>query len=335
MSDPKPPRYSDDQLRLAARLYYVDGLGQAEVARFTGVSQAKVSRLLALARERGVVRISVAEYDYRNQALEDQLHTLSGLETIVVIKTLPGASPEDARRAVGHFGASLLHPLIGPDSAVALSGGRTLQELVRNLPAARIPGLTVVQTMGSIDSTVAAVDALELGRAMARRWEGNFYALNSPAFVPDKSTRDAFLALPQIRSVWQRLNHASVALVGIGTLDNSIFVERGILSPEDLARLRSGGAVGELGGRFYDAEGRECDSPWRDRVVSMELDQLRAIPQVIGIVAGRDRAMALAAAIRGGLIKSLIMDEGGASALAAVLAATPAFRLSPPTPAVP
>ena len=37
-----PVRYSDEQLRLAARLYYLDGLGQTEVAKFVKVSQAKV-----------------------------------------------------------------------------------------------------------------------------------------------------------------------------------------------------------------------------------------------------------------------------------------------------
>ena len=62
--------YSDDRLRLAARLYYVDGLGQNEVAKFAKVSQAKVSRLLALARERGIVRISVADYEPRRRDLE-------------------------------------------------------------------------------------------------------------------------------------------------------------------------------------------------------------------------------------------------------------------------
>ncbi|MFM1746963.1 MAG: hypothetical protein RLZZ188_629, partial [Verrucomicrobiota bacterium] len=62
--------YSDDQLRMLARLYYVDGLGQLEVARLAKVSQAKVSRLLALARERGIVRITVADYDPRHPELE-------------------------------------------------------------------------------------------------------------------------------------------------------------------------------------------------------------------------------------------------------------------------
>jgi DNA-binding transcriptional regulator LsrR (DeoR family) len=315
MSAARGPRYSDEQLRLAARLYYVDGLGQAEVAQFTRISQAKVSRLLALARERGIVKISVAEYESRSPMLEDKLRALLGLETAAVIRTLPGATASDARRAVGHFGAAIAASLIAPGSVVAISGGRTMRELVQNLPADKKAGLTVVQTMGSLDSSVAPVDALELGRAMARRCEGLFLSLNSPAFVPDKATRDAFLNLTQIRAVWQNLSQARVALVGIGTLENSIFVERGVLSADDLAKLRDSGAVGEICGRFFNAEGQECDSPWRDRVVSIGLDQLSTIPQVVGIVAGSDRSAAIAAAVRGGLLKSLIIDEGGANAL--------------------
>ncbi|MDB6136215.1 MAG: transcriptional regulator with sigma factor-related N-terminal domain [Verrucomicrobiales bacterium] len=73
--------------------------------------------------------------------------------------------------------------------------------------------------------------------------------------------------------------------------------------------------MGEICGRFFNAEGQECDTPWRDRVVGIELEQLRTIPQVIGIVAGSNRSRAIAAAISGGLLKSLIIDEGGANAL--------------------
>ena len=54
---------------------------------------------------------------------------------------------------------------------------------------------------------------------------------------------------------------------------------------------------------------------WRDRVVSLEFSQLRRIPQVAAIVVGADRAPAIAAAIRGRLLKSLIIDETGANAL--------------------
>ena len=174
-------KYSDEQLRLAARLYYVDGLGQVEVAKFVKVSQTKISRLLALARERGIVRISVAEYEPRDQKLEATLQKQFGLKAVAVIKTISGATSEDARLTVAHFGATFVASLVTPNSTVAISGGRTMRELVQLLPENKELRLTVIQAMGSIDSNVGPVDAFELGRTMARRWGGFFSTLNSPA----------------------------------------------------------------------------------------------------------------------------------------------------------
>lgn len=310
-----PHSYSDETLRLAARLYYVDGMGQAEVAQFVRVSQAKVSRLLAMARERGIVRISVAEYEPRDPALEQRLQKQFKFSAVAVIKTVEAATVDEARRALAHFGAAFVSSLIPPRSTVAIAGGRTMRELVQSLPLDAERRVTAVQAMGSVDSNVGPVDAFELGRSMARRLGGSFLTINTPAFVPDKRTRDSFLALPQIRAVWQQLNKADVVLIGIGTLDNSVFVERGVLSAGDLKKLAACGAVGEICGRFFDRNGRECDSSWRDRVISIELEHLRRTPQVIGMIAGADRAEAIRAAVKGGLIKSLIIDVPGALAL--------------------
>ena len=89
----------------------------------------------------------------------------------------------------------------------------------------------------------------------------------------------------------------------------------GVLKPADLTELRSLGAVGEICGRFFDAKGRECNSPWRNRTISIELDHLKKIPQVVGVAAGTERAPAVAAALRGGYLDSLLIDEHGAQAL--------------------
>src|ERR1043165_2039534 len=97
--------YSDDRLRLVARLYYLDGLGQAEVARFAKVSQAKVSRMLALARDRGIVRRTVGDSEPRRRELEDELRARLGLAMVTIIKSTEGLEGADLRRAVGHFGA--------------------------------------------------------------------------------------------------------------------------------------------------------------------------------------------------------------------------------------
>lgn len=310
--------YSDDRLRLAARLYYIDGLGQNEVAKFVKVSQAKVSRLLALARERGIVRISVADYEPRHTELEAQIRARYGLSTVVVIKALDGLTSTDLRRAVGHFAAATIDALIKPSDVIALAGGRTLHELVQHLPEPRNKALTVVQAMGSVDSNVSAFDAQEVGRILAHRLGGNFLAMNTPAYIPEKRTRDALLGLPQIQLVHDHLNRAQLALVGLGTLENSVFVERGAISPNDIIALKDAGAIGEICGRFFDQRGAECDTPWRDQVMSAEIAQLRKIPQVIAVVSGNDRSVAIDAAISGQLLKGLIIDESGAIALLAL-----------------
>jgi DNA-binding transcriptional regulator LsrR (DeoR family) len=84
-----------------------------------------------------------------------------------------------------------------------------------------------------------------------------------------------------------------------------------------IRELQRAGAVGEVCGRFINPDGEECATAWRDRVISVQVDQLRKIPQVIGVVSGSDRSPAILAAIRGNLIKALVIDEVGASALLA------------------
>ncbi|WP_422927348.1 sugar-binding transcriptional regulator [Singulisphaera sp. PoT] len=310
----KPP-YSDDQLILAARLYYQDGLPQAEIGRFVNVSQAKVSRMLAIARERGLVRITISDYDPRNPELERRLRDELGVDS-VVIRSVAGLKIKDLRQATGYFAAPVVSAWLKSTSVVAIAGGRTLQALIEHMkPAEGVRGLTMAQAMGNIDSSTGPYDAVELARTLAHRWQGAFLALNSPAILPDPDTVEKLLGLAQIRRVMESFAHSDLAFVGVGSLENSVFLERNVLSPSDIETLRLAGAVGEILGRFYDADGKECSTPYQRRVISLELDRLRVIPKRVAVVTGSDRAEAALAAIRGGLLNTIVIDEGGANSL--------------------
>ncbi len=307
--------YSNDQLHLAARLYYVEGMGQNEVAKFVKVSQAKVSRLLALARERGIVRITVADYEPRERELEARLRVQLGLSAAIVIKAPDGLPPADLRKTIGLFASPAVESLIQPKDIIAIAGGRTIHTLVQNIPESKNKLPVVVQSMGSVDSTVSTFDAQEIGRMLSQRLGGSFVAMNTPAYVHEKKMRDALLDLEQVRVVNEHLNQANLAIVGVGTLDNSVFIERGVLKNQDIADLKTAGAVGEVCGRFFDASGKECATSWRDRVMSVDLGQLARIPHVIGVVSGTDRSASILAASSGGFLKGLVIDEPGARAL--------------------
>ncbi|MDR2674996.1 MAG: hypothetical protein LBC18_09045 [Opitutaceae bacterium] len=309
--------YSNRLLHLAAHLYYVKGMRQASLGKYLKISQAKVSRLLSLAQERGIVRIIVADFEPRDRELEAGLQARFGLATAVVIKAPQELSLEELRKILGRFAAPEIEGLIKPRDIIAIGSGRNTRELVRNFSISTGKRPTIVQTVGNVDASVHDFDAQEIGRVFSQRLGGDFLTFNMPAFVPTKKIRDALLALDQSRVVNTCLNQARMALVGVGTLDNSVFIERSMLAEKDIAELKAAGAVGEIGGRFYNAAGRECDTRWRNQVLSIELDRLAAIPQVIGVVSGTDRSASIRAAIAGGFLKGLVIDETGARALLA------------------
>ncbi len=307
--------YNDDQLILAARLYFIEGLPQAQIGKLVNVSQSKISRMLALARQRGLVRVTVPEYEPRNAALEHRIQELFGIESLV-IRVAAGSKTKDLRQIMGYFAAPIVAGWIRSRSKVAVAGGRTMQSLIESMkPNGRLEDVTVMQAMGNIDSSPGAYDAVELGRRLAKAANGTFLTLNTPAILPDAETCGRFLGLEQIRTVMACLAKADIAFVGVGTLENSVFVERKALGLREIETLRAAGAVGEMLGRFFDARGNECASPLRDRVVSLGLDELRRVPNVVAVVSGADRSEAIQAAIRGGLVKALVIDEGGATSL--------------------
>ncbi|MCC6492573.1 MAG: transcriptional regulator [Pirellulales bacterium] len=308
--------YSDAQLLLAARLYYVDGILQTQIGKMVGVSQAKVSRMLAAARERGLVRITVPEFEPRDAKLEQQLCRRLGLEAAIVIRQIAGQSPAELRNTLGYFAGPIAAAWFSGAPVVAVAGGRSLQCLAESL--SRQPGPTraaIVQAMGHVDAAPGPYDASEIGRTLAQRWRGSFMALSTPAFVPDAAVCRRLVELREVRAAFDRLAAADVALVGVGNLDESVFIERCVLQRRDVEALRRAGAVGEILGRFYNAAGKECATPYRERVISLPLEGLRRIKFTVGVVAGGQRTEAIRTAVRGGLLKALVIDDQAAGKL--------------------
>lgn len=300
-----------EALAAVARLYYVDGLDQSAVASILGVSRSTVSRLLAAARDRGIVRIEVVPYQPRSTELERQLCERFSLKLAVVVRANDRGTAA-VRRAIGYYGAPEIAGLIRDGTAIGVAGGRTLGELVTAMaPGDDAPDIDVVQLMGHVDLAAHRADAAEIGRALAHGYGGVFFGLNAPAFVGDRRTRDALLGHDDIRRIFQRIERLDLALVGIGALEDSLLGERGLVSAAAFARLRSQGAIGDVCGRFFDRDGREILSPYRERVMGVELDVLRRL-FVVGVTHGASRAAATLAALRGGLIDALVIDEVGA-----------------------
>ncbi len=70
-----------------ARLYYIDGLEQGQIAKREQVSRPTVSRLLALAREQGFVTITVNDDLRDGQVLKEALAQTYPTVAFTVVST--------------------------------------------------------------------------------------------------------------------------------------------------------------------------------------------------------------------------------------------------------
>jgi DNA-binding transcriptional regulator LsrR (DeoR family) len=305
---------------MAARLYFVDGRGQDDIAKVLGTSRSNVSRMLSAARRQGIVEIRVHGQVVRDLELERGLRLRFGLVEARVVAFSPGA---DVRRDVGELAAQWLGESVRDGSTLALSWGSTLQAMVSAMPTASSEGpssVEVVPLVGGLSATGSLVSAQELVRELADRLGGRHWYLHAPALCESPAARDALLAEPAIQTTLNRAAGADLAVVGVGTVgvgSSQQLLDQLRLTPAQLAEFHRAGPVGDLCCQFFDANGHPTNGPVQHRVLAVPLPQVRRIRRVVAVVAGRHKAPGVLGALRGKLINGVITDAGLAHTLLA------------------
>ena len=95
----------------------------------------------------------------------------------------------------------------------------------------------------------------------------------------------------------------TLALVGIGAVEPSklLAASGNVFSAQELKSLSERGAVGDICLRFFDAHGAPVVTPLNERVIAIELAELKRVNRVVGIAGGRRKTAAIRGALRGRL----------------------------------
>ncbi|MDQ6949601.1 MAG: hypothetical protein M3256_25975, partial [Actinomycetota bacterium] len=81
--------------------------------------------------------------------------------------------------------------------------------------------------------------------------------------------------------------------------------------------LIANGAVGDLCGRFFRADGQVALESLDQRTIAIDREELRAIPTVVAVAAGPHKCDAIRGSLRTGCLNVLITDEATASLILA------------------
>ena len=312
---------SDEVLLVrAAELYYEDNKTQDEIGSLLRVTRWKVGRLLAKAREDGIVRIEIVHPRARRSSLERELCGRFGLADAVVAPNdgTPGDPGDEAEilERVARAAADYLQALRPVPRVLGVSWGRTLDAVATRLPAGWATGVDVVQINGAVGPERGGSTAASTAVTIASRAGGRATLLPSPAILERRETRLAIEADRSVSSVLALAGTASAYLYGAGVAgDDSILVESGFLTRSDIAALVARGAVGDVVGRYIDAEGAIVDGELDDRTVGLGLDALRAASTSIAVIAGASKHRVAMAVVRSGLCTIIVTDEQTALSL--------------------
>lgn len=287
------------------------------IAHHLGISRSSISRLLAHARETGLVRISVAAAPGTRGTLAGQISEIFGVQTSVV----PVRDVDtDVNRLhnVALVAAERLVEMMKPGATLAVAWGNTTSEVTRNLPRVHFPGSTVVQLNGAFNATKSGLPYADSIMAQtANAFGSRVVQFPVPAFFDFTETRNAMWRERSIRSVLDTIDNADVALFGVGSLNGNLpshVYASGYLDPEDIRMAQADGVVGDVCTVLIREDG-STNLPLNDRASGPTPQTLQKIPRRLCVVSGTGKALPLLGALRAKVATDLVLDDSAARAL--------------------
>jgi DNA-binding transcriptional regulator LsrR (DeoR family) len=288
---------------------------QQEIASLIGIGRARVIRLLAEARERGVVSIRINSPLLENVELAESLVRRYSLLAADVC--LCHASDEhQLAQQLGAAAGPVVHRHIHDGLSIGLGWGITLKELVDQIEPLNCRDVSVISLLGSLTRR-SSVTRFEAATELAARLEAECLYLPAPIVCDSADTRRLLVEQPLFREIHQRALQADLAIVSIGGLDSATIREVGLVTDEEFHSVRDNGAIGNFLGYYIDDQARIVDHSINQRIIGIPGHVFKRIPRRFMVSGGSNKVNALRAVLEQGLVTDLVTDQDTARALLA------------------
>ena len=302
----------------AAQLYYQQDLTMEAIARELHTSRSTISRLLAYAREAGLVTIQVASTSDLPRQLERDIWLRYRVATHVV--PVPDAVSDVHRLdRVGRSAARIIANFVDSNMVIGVAWGATMTAMSRHLVRKPTRDTTVVQLNGAANPrTTGLVYASELLQRFGDAFDARVQQFPVPALFDDPATREAMWRERSVRRVLDIQRSMNLTVFGVGSpfarVPSHVYVG-GYLEDRDLEEMQAQRVVGDVATRFYRADGSSDGIGINTRSSGPEFEVQRRVPQRVCIVSGTSKLQSLRGALAAGLITDLILDESVGQAI--------------------
>ncbi len=295
-----------EQITRAAWHYYNDGRTQNEIADLLGVSRIKVSRLLEKGRQTGLIELRINSPHAGCLTLQQRLVSAFDL---IDARVVPGASDLPVVPRIGRAAASFLTQKLGENDLLAIGWGETVTTALRyTAPVFPRSNISLVSLTGGVSAYV--------GTTGLYGPQNNAHLIPTPLRVSSQELAAMLRLEPYVRNVLDMASTARIGVIGIGAVSSTATLVRyGYCTGPEIELFARRGAVGDILGYFYDANGEILDLDLHRHVVAVPVEDLRKIPNLAAAAAGPHKVDAILGLLRGRLANILITDQATAEEL--------------------
>jgi DNA-binding transcriptional regulator LsrR (DeoR family) len=302
----------------AAQLYYMQDLTMDAIGDELKVSRSSVSRLLQMARDRGIVEVKIHSPEDAPRRMATQIHQLYGVNAHLV-PVSEAASPIDRLDRVALTAARMLSNFFFSGMTMGVAWGSTTAAVSRNLTPRPLRESRVVQLNGAGNTfTTGVTYSGEILRRFGEAYGATVEQFPVPAFFDDPAAKETLWRERSTRRILDIQAKMDLVLFGLGASNSEVpsqVYSAGYLSDDDQKALNEGGIVGDIATVFYRADGSSNDIDLNRRSTGPSLDVIKAVPRRICVIAGASRLPSLKGALAGKYISDLIIDDATAEAL--------------------
>ncbi|MHA1567152.1 MAG: sugar-binding transcriptional regulator [Alphaproteobacteria bacterium] len=297
-----------DRLRIrVAWMYYVEQMTQSQIAEILDIGRVTVVRLLADARARNEVKISIEAKFSDAIELERGLERQFGLKRAVIA---PVSTPDvDPVPAISAATGDFISDMVTSDMRIGVGWGKTLNSSLPFIRGQTLSNFHVVSLLGGI-MAAGRFNPAEFAWRFAEIFQGEGFLFPAPAIVDSPETRRSLIEKCGLNDILEMTNKLDAVLLSVGgATEKSTPWLVGYLNAEQRKSLAKAGAVGDLLFHFFDKAGHIVEHELNNRVMSAAIEPLRKVPIRVMASGGHDKVDALIGAMKLVQPTILITDE--------------------------
>lgn len=298
--------YEESLMVKVSWYYYFENMTQQAIADRLNISRMRVIKLLGDAQRMNIIQFRLRSDGIGMLEQSRKLTEKYGLKDVFLVPD--SKDPELLNESIAQAGAMYVADRLGSNACINVGYGDTLSRTLNHLA-------TMVETPVTCISLTGGV-SYYLPNGRSNIFNAKLCLIPAPLIASTSEMAQAMLQESSVSDIVRMTGLASFTLVGIGSMnENATVIRTGVISRNDFMYLGMKNAVGDVLCHFVDENGDLVETPIEDRLISVPLAELKAMPNVVGLAAGPNKVSAIRAVLKGGYLDMLVTDESTAAAL--------------------